>query len=113
MSVLPQSQTPTARDEKAPWWDCPEFAAAFPSLFELLSAPEAWGKPRQPASINLFVHGGKLKAAVNDWSSWMVLYVTIDPSERLYAVLDAALAQSDADWRPMKGDPSKKKKAPF
>lgn len=112
MSVLPDKERGTrARSEKDPWFVCDQLKVAFPGCFSILSDAESYGRPRVPATIRLFIDQGRLKAAVNDPSSEMVLFITLDPEQSLWVQFEAALTNPDADWREQR-KPSAKK-SPF
>jgi hypothetical protein len=95
-NVVPQKRH---RDEKLPWFENADFAALYPCCYELLARPEVAGQPRQPATIRLFIDQQRLKAAINDPSSEMVCFVTLDPMAGVWTQLEGYLREGDPDWR--------------
>jgi hypothetical protein len=79
-----------------------------PQLFQLLSLPEVEGKPREPASIRLFVQDGRLKAAINDPSSGMVWFATLDAEMAPLDALEAHFGGDLGEWREQKDKKDKR-----
>lgn len=80
--------------------------ARCPEIFQLMSLPQVEGAPREPSAIRLFVQDGRLKAAVNDPSSEMVWFVTLDGRMDPLEAIERSLAEGTSEWReakPMKG----------
>jgi hypothetical protein len=72
----------------------------YPALWEYMSEA-SWGegKPRELATLLLFLDGGRLKAMLNDRDSGRVAFVTGCSLEEVLEALEGGLVSSSLDWR--------------
>jgi len=98
-SFLPRA--PVAEDKAWHFYD-EGFQAEFPALFELLAATTQDGKPRESASVTIYVDQGRLKAIVSDKSSKMTYFTTLSGSCHALAELDRNIQDGKGDWRKQK-----------
>lgn len=99
---MAKSYLPTRRQivEGEPYFEDAEFGAAYPALYELLAASRgADGKGRLPASLSLFPEDGRLKACINDRTSGMVWFVTLDGARGLLEQVESCLQRDAGQWR--------------
>lgn len=107
--ALKSAMAATARDEKALFIESSWLTEHAPNVFALLAYPENAGAPREPSSLRLFVDQGRLKWVVNDPTSGMCCFVTLDGSTCFLTQLERVLAADQADWREQKKPPHGKK----
>jgi hypothetical protein len=86
--------------EGEPYFEDAEFGAAYPALYELLASSRgADGKGRLPASLSFFAEDGRLKACVNDRTTGMVWFVTLDGTRGLLEQVESCLQAERGSWR--------------
>lgn len=78
----------------------PDFAQVYPVLHQFLTQPvDDDGKPRQLASIILFVEQGVAKAGLRERDAGLSLWVSADTLLGVYEALELQLSQSPVPWR--------------
>lgn len=98
-SYLPKPRT----TEDVEWHFYDEaFQAEFPALFELLACTKQDDKPRESASITLYVDQGRLKGVVSDKTSKMSFFATLSGSYTALVELDTAIREGRGEWRKQK-----------
>jgi len=100
-AVTPESQTKIAHSS---------FASEFPIVTEFLACNVVDGKPRQTATLYVFIHDGAWKCFLNDRETQRCITVTAESFIGLPEALEAALASDDPGWRQMAFGGTKKPK---
>lgn len=78
-----------------------EFQKAYPALWEYLTATEYdKDKPRETATLSVFVDGGKWKSVINDRDNQRSGFTTSDTFNGVITETDARLQTDSMDWRP-------------
>jgi len=97
-----KSFLPTRPEEREPTkykWHNPDFAEAYPALYELLSLGLVDGEARKTATISIFVLDEQLKATIVDRDTIQALWIELDGSKPLEPQLEAAAANPAARWK--------------
>jgi hypothetical protein len=80
------------------------WAASYPGVWEMLSAPlDANGKPRQGATLMFFVQDGMVKACLNDRDEQHTAWSAALSVGELLEVLEKGLQADSLEWRRNKG----------
>lgn len=96
-----RSYLPTRRQvvEGEPYFEDPEFGEAYPALYELMASSRGIdGKGRLAASLSFFPEDGRLKACINDRTTGMVWFVTLDGARGLLEQVESALQSGAGRW---------------
>jgi len=98
VSARPVSPSPEKQASDVPFSTA--FQTRFPALVEYLTV-DKWddGKPRETATISLFIDAGALKACFNDRALSRNAFVTGDSVEGILDALEAGLVNETLDWR--------------
>lgn len=86
------------------------FAEEFPVLTEFLTTTMLDNKPRQTATLYVFVHDGVWKAFLNDRHTQRCITVSADTFATLPEALERQLNADEPGWREMTGGATRKPK---
>lgn len=84
----------------------PDFAKEYPAAWEFLSLDKDDNKPRQTATMTMWVQDGMWKLSFNDRETNLGMFLTAPTFAKLLAVLEAALVCDDPPWRTRQQDGS-------
>lgn len=99
---MAKSFLPTRRNQIAgePYFEDAEFGAAYPALYELLASSQGPdGKCRLGASLSLFAEDGRLKVCVNDRTSGLVWFCTLESARGILEQVETLLQKEAGQWR--------------
>lgn len=90
----------------------PAMAKALPAVHEFLTClDDGTGKPRQTATLNIFVQDGVWKAFLNDRHSGMSLCVSAEGFQQVLVALENEVQSESPGWRLMRSQvPAKPKR---
>lgn len=84
--------------------EAPKMKEKYPNLYDLLYRRQLNGQDRDGGSLTLFLDEGVLKVVVVLKSERRRAFVTLSDPFDLFGVVEAQLASSGLDWRPLKED---------
>lgn len=89
----------------------PAMEKALPAVHEFLTClDDGTGKPRETATLNIFVQDGMWKAFLNDRHSGMSLCVSSESFQGVLGALEREIQGESPGWRPMRSSVPQKPK---
>lgn len=101
MSFIERSEKERERRQDAGAINDPHFADCYPALYEFVTTCSRNGKPRQTASITLFLDTGMIKCFVNDRETAQSFCVSSGTLLDAIELADRAIQDGTAQWRPV------------
>jgi len=91
------------KENDVSYLDDAKFYKVFPCLHDMLFAKKAFGKPRDPGRLAIFLGDGRITVCLTCPSEGVCTFLDLDCLSELPSALETALAEGTLVWRKTKG----------